>query len=102
MGESGDHVHAIQQVFAQVRLRFVHALQQALPDLGPEDIAWRMHFLIGSMCFLLSDPGRLAVMTEGRCDASNADEALSQLLAFVHGAFSSPAAKPMPQTGTPG
>lgn len=91
--ESGDHVLAINHVFARIRARFVAALQGALPELSPEDIAWRMHFLIGSMCFLMSDPARLSVMSEGRCNGSDPEQALAQMLAFVHGAFSAPAAK---------
>jgi len=95
LGETGDHVHAIQQVFSEVRMRFVPALKRALPHLSPEDIAWRMHFLIGTMSFLLADPARLSIMTNGRCDASDSEQALAQMLAFVHGGFASPAAKPL-------
>lgn len=95
LGETGDHVHAIQQVFSEIRARFVPALGRALPKLSPEDIAWRMHFLIGTMSFLLADPGRLSLMTGGRCNASDSEQALAQMLAFVHGGFASPAATPL-------
>ena len=85
--ESGDHVKAIHQVFSEIRTRFLPALHKASPHLCAEDIAWRMHFLIGAMSFLLSDPGRLAFMTGGICDASDSERTLSQLLTFVHGGF---------------
>ncbi len=90
--ESGEHVQAIHHVFSRIRERFVAALQRSLPHLSAADIAWRMHFLIGSMCFLMSDPCRLSVMTEGRCDASDPEQAISQLIAFVRGGFAAPAA----------
>ena len=94
LGETGEHVHAIHQVFMEIRMRFIPAFQRAVPHLSEADLAWRMQFLIGSMCHLLSDPGRLALMTQGRCDARNWEETLEQLVAFVHGGFGAPVAKP--------
>lgn len=96
LSESGDHLQAIHQVFSEIRQRFVPALQRALPHLSEDDLAWRMHFLIGAMSFLLANPERLCVMTQGRCDAMKSDETLKQLLVFAKSGFAAPAAQDIP------
>ncbi len=43
----------LEQMFSEVRERFVRAFSQAIPELSPEEIFWRMHFVIGSMVHTL-------------------------------------------------
>ena len=90
LGETGDHLQAIHEVFSEIRVRFMPALQRAVPHLSEEDLAWRMHFLIGSMSFLLANPGRLCMTTEGRCDSENSDETIEQLIAYARSGFFAP------------
>ncbi len=36
-------------LFAEVAQRFTAALARALPEVAPEEVTWRLHFLIGSL-----------------------------------------------------
>ena len=42
--------------FQHVAPRFIEALHRALPDLPDEELAWRVHFLIGAMAHTLHGP----------------------------------------------
>ncbi len=39
---------AFFSLFAEVAQRFTAALARALPEVAPEEVTWRLHFLIGS------------------------------------------------------
>jgi AcrR family transcriptional regulator len=43
----------MEQAFLEVLRAFREALADVLPDLAPEELAWRFHFVIGSMIHLL-------------------------------------------------
>jgi AcrR family transcriptional regulator len=53
----GDMHGIVRNVFAGVRQRFVPALCRALPRVPEEEVLWRMHLMIGSMCFAVAVPG---------------------------------------------
>jgi len=56
--EAGHELHDIVlSVFAEVRERFVPALCRALPGVDEDEVLWRMHMMIGSMCFAVAVPG---------------------------------------------
>jgi len=46
----------IERHFSTVAARFVGALRRALPDLPPEELFLRMHFIIGAMIQALAGP----------------------------------------------
>ena len=55
--EAGNELRDIvMHVFAEVRRRFVPALCRALTDVSEEEVLWRMHMMIGSMCFAVAVP----------------------------------------------
>ena len=39
----------LEQEFAEVITRFTAALATACPDIDPEEMRWRFHFMVGSM-----------------------------------------------------
>jgi AcrR family transcriptional regulator len=43
----------IVEHFGEVLRRFSLAMRRALPGVPPEELAWRMHFAIGAMLYLL-------------------------------------------------
>jgi len=90
---SGEHVHALRQVFHQIEERFFPAIAAALPHLRPADLIWRMHFLIGSMCTLFADPKRITIVSDGLCDSEDPEESVAQLVAFAEGALQGPIAE---------
>ncbi len=90
LGESGEHVAALQEVFAVVRRRFFPAFRRAVPHVDEASIVWRVQFLLGSMCHVLSDPARTRELTGGVCDPLEAEVALAQLVRFAEGALAAP------------
>lgn len=97
---TGEHVKALQDVFREIHDRFLPPIQRALPDLCPEDLYWRIHFLIGSMALVMSDPHRINVASGELCASQDCEEALRQLVAFAKGAMTAPSvSKSHPQRG---
>lgn len=63
--EAGNELRDIvTHVFARVRERFVPALCRALPDVPESEVLWRMHMMIGSLCFAVAVPDGRAVPCE--------------------------------------
>ena len=64
----------------------LRALAQALPELEPEALYWRFHFVLGAMVYTMASPGRIESLTGGRIDTANSEAALEQLVRFAaHG-----------------
>jgi len=84
---TGEHVEAIREVFQEVHERFLPPFTRALPHLGLGDLFWRMHFLIGSMCSHMADPGRIYHASDGICPSKDPEKAIRQLVAFAAGAL---------------
>ncbi|GAC1331389.1 MAG: TetR/AcrR family transcriptional regulator [Beijerinckiaceae bacterium] len=75
---------------------YIAALQALLPDLQPEDLFWRFHFLLGTMVYTMADPGRIQSMSDGRCKPGNVEAALRHIVPFLAAGFRAPApAKPV-------
>lgn len=43
--------------FAETQARFYEAFARALPELGPEEIAWRLHCVVGMVVYLFGSAG---------------------------------------------
>ena len=54
-----------------------------LPEIPPEEMCWKLHFLIGTMVQVMSDPQRLHMLSEGRCDPYDVDAVLRRLVPFL-------------------
>jgi AcrR family transcriptional regulator len=70
--------------------RVVRLLQRALPRLSHEDICWRLHFTMKISHQTQLDAARLGILSEGRCDGHNQEEALARGIAFAEAAFLAP------------
>lgn len=51
--ETEDVREAFAALFEPTMLRFRTAFQRALPDVDPDEVEWRTHFLVGSMAFTM-------------------------------------------------
>jgi AcrR family transcriptional regulator len=91
MSESGKHLGELMDVFRPVQARFMPALQRSLPHLAEEDVIWRFHLLLGSMTSLITNPGRLALLSGGRCDAADPEQAVAHAVTFAAHGFRAPA-----------
>jgi len=87
-----ESMHAeMLAIFGEVVNRFSGLLLQALPHLDPATLCWRMHFLIGSMCFTFNDPQGIEQLSRGLCRSDDGTHFLDQMVAAFAGAFRAPA-----------
>lgn len=73
--------------FSEVFQRFDAGLQTALPDHAPEDLTWRLFFTIGSMAHLMTAGDLLKTFTQDRCDPTDVEGTLRQLVDFSAAGF---------------
>lgn len=91
--ESGDVIFSIfREQFGAVAKRFTAALHKTLPELPPEELFWRMHFMIGAMSHTMMDTFRLKMLSRGACDASDTEAVLERLVAFAAAGMQAPLA----------
>jgi AcrR family transcriptional regulator len=72
---------------AAVAQRFRDAISQALPDLPPEEIVWRLHFMAGSMSHVLVFSQVLPAMTGGLCNPQDRSALMMRLVTFLAAGF---------------
>jgi AcrR family transcriptional regulator len=82
----------VAENFDQSSARFIDALGECLPHLTREDIYWRFHFLLGAVYYTASGPHRIRTLSQGRCDPSDADAVIRELVPFLVAGLSAPPA----------
>jgi AcrR family transcriptional regulator len=75
----------ITRHFQPMVSRFAEALRRTLPDLPGEELAWRIHFMIGAMAHTLAGPPGTR-----RSFAGESQEVVARLVAFLSGGFRAP------------
>jgi AcrR family transcriptional regulator len=91
----------IAQQVDHIAVRFVDALQGALPKVRREDLFWRFDFAIGSCQHILLDPRRdhrLKRLSDGECDTDDEERICEELIASIAASFGAPS---LSKTGTP-
>ncbi len=96
------HAYGLQREFVEqgiaeqvdhITVRFVEAVQKALPKASPEDLFWRFDFAIGACQHILIDPqrgGRLKRLSNGLCDTDDSARIAEQLIASITASFEAP------------
>lgn len=84
----------LAQAFDDSSSAFIAALQATLPGLPPVDLAWRFHFLLGTMFYTMANSGRIQSLTDGVCDPGDSEAALSHMVPFIAAGFR---AAPLPK-----
>src|SRR5262245_60731830 len=79
--------------FANVLQRFQAALQLALPELSPREVAWRMQLASGTIAHAMRSSGRFHLFTTAACKPSDIDGEMTSLIEFVAGGFRAPVVK---------
>ena len=69
---------------------FVAALRRCLPDVPPDEILWRFHFMLGTIYYSVASPQRIKAFSKGRCDPGNLEDTLQHLVPFLAAAFRAP------------
>jgi AcrR family transcriptional regulator len=87
----------VERVFpkhlAPVSQRFVEALSDALPDLPPSELLWRLQFSIGVLTHTMLWGRIFPKITNGVCDICDRDALVDRAVRFVAAGFRAPASK---------
>lgn len=83
----------VAENFDQSSARFIDALAECLPHLARDDLYWRFHFLLGTVYYTASGPHRIRTLSRGRCDPSDPDAVLRELIPFLVAGLSAPPAR---------
>jgi AcrR family transcriptional regulator len=84
----------VAENFDQSSTAFVEELCASLPHLSRTDVCWRFHFLLGTIYYSAAGPYRIAAFSNGRCDPSDTEAVIKELVPFMSRAFQAPASKP--------
>jgi AcrR family transcriptional regulator len=69
---------------------FMNAFRKCLPYLSKETLMWRLHFVTGAIAFGLRGPNPLLAFSKGRCDPTDAEATLSQMIPYAAAGFCAP------------
>jgi len=83
----------LREQMAEVARRFGEALHRALPKLSRAELAWRMHFVIGSLAHTMVCGKLLEFISHGECSAGDIEGARRHLIAFALAGLSAPSVK---------
>jgi hypothetical protein len=81
----------ISRHFNEVSRTFVSAIAEVLPDLSEEEVFWKFQFLLAAQYYTLSNPGRIVILSDGKCDPSDAESSLRHMVPFCAAVFRAPA-----------
>jgi AcrR family transcriptional regulator len=84
----------VAQNFDQSSTAFIDALCEMLPHLSLRDVCWRFHFLLGTIYYTAAGPHRIYAFSDGKCDPSDSQEVIKELVPFMSRAFLAPATRP--------
>jgi len=75
----------IGQMYAPTMERYKSALERALPQMPPDELVWRMHFMFGTLAYTLAATDTVQLIAgckpEDRYDAQLLEERLTAFLA---------------------
>lgn len=74
----------VEKHFHATGLRFVTALRHAVPELPPEELMWRVHFMVGAMAHTMC---RAPIFPQLAGDASDMESRMRRLVTFLSAGF---------------
>ena len=78
--------------YAAVVPRFKQALFRSLPDVPPEEILWRFHFMLGAMSYAIAGTDALQLVAEYELDEKDPEALARRLMPFLLGGLRAPLA----------
>ena len=82
----GEPNAQIQEVLssqrAGVRAAFLKALRRSLPKAPVPELQWRMEFIWGALAFVLCNPRKIEVESQGACDLRQTEVVLAEMISF--------------------
>lgn len=74
----------LNEVYGAVFLRYMRLVQQASPDLPPQELFWRIHFMLGTAAFTMSSLKALRAIAEVKMGThSGIDQVLQLMVPFL-------------------
>lgn len=73
----------MRDLFDPVSLKVMEALSAALPNHSPQEVAWAYHFMLGALVFVMSDSGRIARLSGGKCHPDDEGNASEHMVRFL-------------------
>jgi len=100
---SGENSELLEKLvaenFDQSSTAFIDELCACLPHLTRTDVCWRFHFLLGTIYYTAAGPHRITAFSHGRCDPSDTEAVIKELVPFMTRAFVAPATRPQFKRG---
>lgn len=82
----------LQELHRDVADRFRNAFKGALPELGTEDLYWRLHFLVGTLAYCMSGTGTMRLIASSRLhQEGDISELVDRLALFLRGGLTATA-----------
>jgi AcrR family transcriptional regulator len=93
LSEPTDAVHSlVMEMFSEVGGRFIGDLQEALPELGAEEVVFRMQCVVAILTFFMSQN----IPTQWKLvDLSEPESSAERLIGFLLPAMTAPATTPV-------
>lgn len=80
--------------YRRVLERYHAALCKVLPDLSPEDVRWRLQFLVGALTYPVAERQLVELVSGQAIDPADVNVIVERLLPFVVAGFRAPPAEP--------
>lgn len=82
--------------YKRVLERYHAALCRALPRLPPEDVRWRLQFLVGALTYPVAERQLVELVSGEAIDPDDVNQVVRRLLPFVAAGFRAPAGDTSP------
>lgn len=80
--------------YRQVLARYHAALCRALPSVPPEDVRWRLQFLVGALTYPVAERQLVELVSGETIDPKDVGNVVERLLPFVAAGFRAPSGRP--------
>ncbi len=81
--EPGEVRRIVVEEFGEVIDRFTTALARTLPEVPPEDLFWRFHFMVGAMVHTAAHGNLARLISGGVCDPDEVEGLTRHLVSFL-------------------
>lgn len=82
----------VRELYEQVSERFQAAFHNTLPDLDPQELYWRLHFMVGTLAFCMSGPYTMRLIASSHLADEPTPMLIERLTRFLVGALNPSAA----------
>lgn len=77
----------VAQFMDPIARKVIDALTECLPDRSRAEIHWSYHAILGAMVFIMSDTGRIKMLSEGACDPDDFEQSTAHIVSLMTAAL---------------